>query len=257
MSPRGAVGENDLHAYIDGALSDDMRAEVESWLAGHPEDRAKVDTWMAHVRGLHTLYDGVLDEPVPLAVSSRLAAAPATARPAWWKLAAAAVVLIAVGFSAGWSLHAWRVDGQSPQINFVQQAVGAHLVFTGEKRHAVEVRADKEERHLVRWLSNRLGQQVRPPPLSKAGFNLVGGRLVADRGGPAAQFMYEDAAKRRITLYVRRGGDSANTAFRYVSENGVAAFYWIDRPLSYAVIARLERGELLRLARIVYESFER
>ena len=256
MSQNGTLGENDFHAYIDGALSEEDRAEVESWLASHPEDRAKVDTWMAHVHGLHTLYDGVLDEPVPLAVSTRLADMPAAGRPAWWKLAAAAVVLVTVGFSAGWGLHAWQIGEQSPQINFVQQAVGAHVVFTGEKRHAVEVRADKEERHLVRWLSNRLGQQVQPPPLSKAGFSLVGGRLVADRGGPAAQFMYEDAAKRRITLYVRRGGDNANTAFRFISENGVEAFYWIDQPLSYAVIARMEREELLRLARIVYETFE-
>jgi len=102
-----------------------------------------------------------------------------------------------------------------------------------------------------------LGQPVQPPPLNKAGFKLVGGRLVADRAGPAAQFMYEDANKRRITLYVRRGNEGTNTAFRYVSEEGVAAFYWIDQPLSYAVIARMEREELLRLARIVYESFDR
>ena len=166
-------------------------------------------------------------------------------------------MLVAVGFAAGWGVQDWRLDRQLPQISFVQQAVGAHVVFTGEKRHAVEVRADKEESHLIRWLSKRLGQPMRPPPLNKAGFTLVGGRLVADRAGPAAQYMYEDANKRRITLYVRRGTEGANTAFRYVSEDGVAAFYWIDQPLSYAVIARMEREELLRLARIVYESFER
>ena len=64
MNTPRLIGENELHAYIDGALSDDMRAEVETWLADHPEERAKVDTWMAHMRGLHALYDGVLDEPV-------------------------------------------------------------------------------------------------------------------------------------------------------------------------------------------------
>ena len=69
--------------------------------------------------------------------------------------------------------------------------------------------------------------------------------------------MYEDNAKRRMTLYVRRGSEGTTTAFRYVSDNGVAAFYWIDRPLSYAVIARMEREELLRLARIVYEALGR
>jgi anti-sigma factor RsiW len=257
MNTPRLIGENELHAYIDGALSDDMRAEVETWLADHPEERAKVDTWMAHMRGLHALYDGVLDEPVPPAVTDRLTARPAPHPVSWWKQAAAAVVLLGVGFAGGWGVHSWQFARQLPQITFIQQAVGAHVVFTGEKRHAVEVRADKEEQHLVRWLSRRLGQPIKPPPLNQAGFTLVGGRLVADRAGPAAQFMYEDAEKRRITLYVRRGTQGENTAFRYVAEDGVAAFYWIDQPLSYAVIARMEREELLRLARIVYASFER
>lgn len=252
MSGLGSIGENDLHAYVDNALDEEPRADVEHWLAAHPGDRAKVDEWMAQRDGLHALYDGLLDEPLPAAMTRRLAAVPLGDRSSWWKQAAAAVVVLAVGFAGGWSLHGVQTQGEAPRTSFVQQAVGAHLVFTGENRHAVEVRADKEERHLVRWLSKRLGHPVQPPPLSRAGFKLVGGRLVADRGGPAAQFMYEDADKRRITLYVRRGGEGTDTAFRYVSEDGVAAFYWMDRPLSYALIARMKREELFELARIVY-----
>ncbi len=257
MSAQRSIGENELHAYIDGALSQELRDEVEDWLSTHPEDRSKVDAWMAQNQGMHALYDGVLDEQLPAEISMRMAGAPRQARSSWWKQAAAAVLLVAVGFGAGWGFHGWQIGEALPRTKFIRQAVGAHVVFTGEKRHAVEVWADKEERHLVRWLSKRLGHPVQPPPLGQAGFKLVGGRLVADQGGPAAQFMYEDAAKRRITLYVRRGGKSTNTAFRYVSDGGVAAFYWIDRPLSYAVIARMEREELLRLARIVHDALGR
>ncbi len=39
-----------------------------------------------------------------------------------------------------------------------------------------------------------------------------------------------------------------------VNDVGVAAFYWIDSPLSYALIGRMERDELLKLARIVYDN---
>jgi len=254
MSDPRSFGENDLHAYVDGAIDDESRAEVESWLASRPEDRAKVDAWRAQKDGMHVLYDGVLDENLPARLAARLAASRGRQRSSRWRQAAAAVVLLAVGFAAGWGLRAVGAPGASATANFVRQAVGAHVVFTREGRHAVEVRADKEERHLIRWLSKRLGQPVRPPPLHQAGFQLVGGRLVLDRAGPAAQFMYQDADKRRLTLYVRRGGETANTAFRYVSEDGVAAFYWIDRPLSYALIARMERDDLLALARIVYDA---
>jgi len=130
--------------------------------------------------------------------------------------------------------------------------VKAHMVFTAERRHAVEARADTEEKHLIRWLSKRLGQPVRPPPLADLGFRLIGGRLVADAAGPAAQYMYEDGAKRRLTLYVRRESEARNAAFRFASEGGLSAFYWIDSPLSYVVIGRMEREELLKLARMVY-----
>ncbi len=252
MSGLESIAENDLHAFVDGALDEELRVEVEDWLASHPGDRAKVDAWMAQRDGLHALYDNLLDEPLPAAMTARLAASALRNRSSWWKQAAAAVLLLSAGFAGGWSLHGVGTHEEALRASFVQQAVGAHVVFTGENRHAVEVRADKEERHLVRWLSKRLGHPVRPPPLSQAGFELVGGRLVADRSGPAAQFMYEDAAKRRLTLYVRRGGEGTNTAFRFVSEDGVAAFYWMDRALSYALIARMEREELLKLARIVY-----
>ena len=39
-----------------------------------------------------------------------------------------------------------------------------------------------------------------PPRLSGLGFALVGGRLLSAPDGPAAQFMYEDTDRRRITV---------------------------------------------------------
>jgi anti-sigma factor RsiW len=128
------------------------------------------------------------------------------------------------------------------------------VVYTPERRHPVEVWADKEEAHLVQWLSRRLGHTVNPPPLSQAGFRLVGGRLVADDGGPAAQYMYEDARNRRVTLYVRRASDEGKTAFRFAEDRKVAAFYWIDGPLAYALIGGMPRDELLALARAVHRG---
>lgn len=265
MSEPRRFAESELHAYVDGALDRETREAVQAWLADHPQDRAKVESWGAQNDALHALYDGVLDEPVPPRMTGALTAAPvrhAPARhgPSRWMQAAAAVVLLVAGFALGWGyrdtfsdqLADQRADQTAAGADLISQAIGAHVVFTGEKRHAVEVWADKEERHLVRWLSKRLGQPIRPPPLGDLGFRLVGGRLIADRGGPAAQFMYEDSAKRRMTLYVRRSGGDTDTAFRFVSVDGVAAFYWMDQALSYAVIARMERAELLKLARIVY-----
>lgn len=254
MTSAGKISADDFHAYVDGALDEHAQGEVEAWLAGHPDDAARVTAWQRQSRDLHAIFDGVRDEALPAAMQAALDDDRRSAGRAGWLRAAAAVVLFVAGGAAGWGLRGGLEPGDGVTAEFVRQAVGAHVVFAAEGRHAVEARADKEERHLIRWLSKRLGQPIKPPPLSAVGFQLHGGRLVADAGGPAAQFMYQDKRKRRVTLYVRRGGGDGKTAFRFVTERGVAAFYWIDSPLSYALIGRMERDELLKLARIVYDN---
>lgn len=254
MTPPATISEDDLHAFVDGALDAAARGEVEAWLALHPDDAGRVAAWRRQTADLHARFDGVRDEKLPAAMQATLDRERRSAGRAGWKRAAAALLLFVAGGAAGWGLRGGLEPGDSVSAAFVRQAVGAHVVFTAERRHAVEARADKEERHLIRWLSKRLGQPIKPPPLTAVGFQLYGGRLVADAGGPAAQFMYQDKDKRRVTLYVRRGGADGKTVFRFVTERGVAAFYWIDSPLSYALIGRMERDELLKLARIVYDN---
>ena len=84
----------------------------------------------------------------------------------------------------------------------------------------------------------------------------MGGRLVADDGGPAAQFMYEDSTKRRVTLYTRRTRDDGNPAFRFEGRDGILAFYWIGGPLAFALLAEMKREELLALARTVSQQLQ-
>jgi anti-sigma factor RsiW len=88
------------------------------------------------------------------------------------------------------------------------------------------------------------------------GWKLMGGRLVPDGGRPAAQFMYEDASGRRLTLYIRKETTLANTAFRFAEREGFEAFYWIDHPLAYALAGQLKREELMGLANLVYAQLE-
>jgi anti-sigma factor RsiW len=111
----------------------------------------------------------------------------------------------------------------------------------------------------VQWLSKRLHRQLKVPNLSAAGFELVGGRLLPGDQGARAQFMYQNAAGERITLYVGavegagvKGMDE--TAFRYTSEAGIASFYWVDQGFGYALSGKLPRQGLLTLAEAVYKQ---
>jgi anti-sigma factor RsiW len=97
---------------------------------------------------------------------------------------------------------------------------------------------------------------VRAPRLDGEGMALVGGRLLPGETGPVAQFMYQCARGRRVTLYVRtEAPDHRETAFRYARENNVRVFYWVDRTFGYALSsADLDRDELLKLANVAYRQ---
>jgi anti-sigma factor RsiW len=98
-----------------------------------------------------------------------------------------------------------------------------------------------------------MGVQAHAPDLNSVGFALVGGRLVAGHERPTALLMYENAEKQRLTLQWRRNDPSVEeTAFRYAVENGVGVFYWIDHDCSYALSGRVDKAQLLAIARVVY-----
>jgi anti-sigma factor RsiW len=194
-------------------------------------------------------------------VPPRLAHA-ASRRPQWRRIAVAAGWLalgIALGAPAGWYVRPQRTVTQLvPDSSVIaRRAAIAHATYSPEVRHPVEVGAD-DEQHLVAWLSKRLGVKLRAPKLEEAGMSLVGGRLLPGDNGPVAQFMYQSQNGRRLTLYVRtEASRNRETAFRYVRENNVGVFYWIDREVGYALAsADLSKEELLRLANLVYKRLE-
>jgi anti-sigma factor RsiW len=149
---------------------------------------------------------------------------------------------------------------------FAHQAALAHAVFSPEVRHPVEVGAAEQD-HLVQWLSKRLGRPLKVPVLASQGYTLVGGRLLPGEGGARAQFMFQNAAGLRVTLYLgaldarpAAAGRSADapgnreTAFRYSTDGPVPSFYWVDQGFGYALSGAVSREELMRLAQLVYRQ---
>ena len=65
MSSSDSIDENELHAYVDQELDAESRAKVEAWLVTHPDDRARVELWFNQIRGFHSIYDRVMNEPLP------------------------------------------------------------------------------------------------------------------------------------------------------------------------------------------------
>ena len=249
MSAQNAIlSETDLHAYVDGALAEERRGEVESFLTSHPQEEARVRAYREQNKLLHAAFDPVLTEPVPdrWQVAARQRQFPA-------RRIAAGLACVIAGAVLGWFLRDMINSKSAREVDFARQAALAHAVYTPEVRHPVEVTAEQEE-HLVRWLSKRLGGELKVPHLIDLGYELVGGRLLPGDPGPVAQFMYQEASGKRLTLYVKTDPSSEReTAFRYSQQGKVAVFYWLDRRLSYALSGELPKDDLLRLASAIYD----
>lgn len=255
MSPMERIGEAELNAYLDGELDTEARVAVETWLADNPDEAARLEALRADRDALSGIHTDILQEPVPDKMRKILGKAPRSSLSNHWMRAAASVLLLLVGAIAGWIAHGTAVGPVTAETGFVRHAVSAHVVFTKERRHAVEAKAT--EKHLVRWLSRRVGRTLNPPSLKSAGYDLVGGRLVADEGAPAAQFMYQNADKNRLTLYVRSAREAKDTSFRITTERGVSAFYWIEAPYAYALIGKIDRDNLVALGEIVHTHLQK
>src|SRR5438270_13392027 len=63
--PQISITEDELHAYVDNELPAERRGDVEAWLATHPDDAERVQSWRAMAEALHARYDSVADEAVP------------------------------------------------------------------------------------------------------------------------------------------------------------------------------------------------
>ncbi|MBK7417213.1 MAG: anti-sigma factor [Dechloromonas sp.] len=270
------ISESDLHAYVDNVLPESLRAEVEDYLASHPDEAERLQAYQAQNLALKELFNPMLDEPIPDNLLA-LAAKPETVIPqedflrgavnaqkrsifSRWSLEriAAGLLIAVVSGVSGWLAHGqYQPPVRSAQVvPLPRQAAVAHVVFSPDVRRPVEVRAEQEDQ-LVTWLSKRLGTPVRPPKLGTLGYELIGGRLLPGNSGPVAQFMYHDSSGQRLTLYVTTENTAnQDTGFRFAQEGPVNVFYWIDGKFGYALSAGIDKSELSRVATAVYDQLE-
>jgi anti-sigma factor RsiW len=146
-------------------------------------------------------------------------------------------------------------DGRPGMEAFAEAAARAHTFYTGESRFPVEM-GGEDRGALDSWLSERLGKSVFGPDLSSLGYKLIGGRSMPTATGVGAQYMYENEAKRRLTLFVGAPHSSQETSFSFIQHGDVGMFYWTEGSLAYVLIGQLGHDELMSIAKAVYQDLK-
>ena len=251
---RAPIAELDLHGYMDGELTARRGAEVEAYLADHPEEAARLAEYRALTLSLHRLYDG--DRMANPRIDMLTADLDRTLRRRRTvnrlMRAAAAAVVLAIAGGVALSVHDRLQQPENRLLAFTRQATNAHLLFASAKPPAANVKLAGGST-VVTWLSQRLtGVPVRAPDLHALGYALTVERILPSANGPAAQLMYESSkAKEPVTLFIGKSKDKRQTALTYVQNDDLSMFYWQEGPFAYSLTGKLDRADLMALAEAV------
>ncbi|KQU65655.1 anti-sigma factor [Aminobacter sp. DSM 101952] len=247
--------DRDIHLALDGELPEDERTAYQAWLEANPDMKARSQRFAADNAALRGLFSGVLDEPVP----ARLAAAvngdtpKRKGMPPWWRMSAAAALLIAGGLG-GYLVGAGGFGfGPDSDDRMAELAIAAHQTFAADKNRPVEVDGS-DPAYLTGWLSKRTGLKLVAPDLTGNGFQLLGGRLVPAAGSTAALMLYADEQGNRISVYVTTGGIDATKGTYVLADGGPEAVYWQEQGYGCAVVGTLPPDELRVVARDAYKQ---
>jgi anti-sigma factor RsiW len=249
--PSPPIGEDDLHAWVDGRLSPARAAEVAAFLATRPALAARLQADAAQRARLRAALIPVAAEPIPARL--RLAQLRAQRRQRWrgqGRVAAAAVLLLGLGTSLGWTLR-----GQVEPGFAATPLAEAPLTLT--TLPSAPLVAFGRESALGPWLADHLGEEMPLPDLAGFGFQPDAAWVWPDRGAPAALLRYVDPDGIALSLWREVDARALVQPLRCDDgAGGLVTYAWSDGRHRYALSALLPR-ERLRPIAVAVERFMR
>jgi anti-sigma factor RsiW len=249
------VREEEIHAYVDGALGPERQAAIDAYLALHPMEADRVDAYRSQKLLMHRAFDPVAEEDLSADLEELRCRFDDLARPhslfrraAKWTAMAACLVLC---LSAGWlgtMVLMPSLDGRSVS-DFTRISTEAHGSFMGVTPAAAErgpVLAD--------WFSAKGLAPSQPGlDLRAQGFEVVGGRVFMVADMPVVQLALMGRQRQEVSLLLglRAGGEDAASSFGFVQQGELSLFHWSDHQIEFSLVGNIGREELLSLAKVV------
>ena len=224
------ISDDDLHAFIDGALEPDRALVVRHALANDPALAERVAAFQADKTMLKQVYAPLADRPLPQEWIARIQQRRQT--PWRWAYAIAAALLVAVATPLAWRTLAPNSDVVEAALDSRQDAGACDTnpnsgAYDGSLRQAVAA-------------------NLRVPQLSRMGFKLCG----LHRHGQAVEIAYRGPQDQLFTLTIRRSDGTAR--FDQFERRGLRVCIWQDDQVSTVMAGNISPAVMQRLATLSY-----
>lgn len=269
--------ELSLHAYIDGELPADVQAATQAAIDQDPDLQRRVSELVA----LKAAFDGLSGSLLRLPMPDRLVAAagrpPGTVhvlahagtppRPRWRATAVAMAMAasVAIGLfishdrarnsavpaAAGDPVGDPAVSDPAVSDPVVSEALSARYGELAPVRR-ISFTATTDAGAGDRFVSEALGNRMRAPDLSRAGFILIGADLYDGAKGRALQLRYTDRERHLFTVYVHPG--AGPDRFSLLQDQAVRICVWQNEDMSTVMSAELPTSLLFRLSSMTYSA---
>jgi anti-sigma factor RsiW len=234
------ISDEDLHAYIDGALGEERALAVRNALSEDAALAERVASFQADKAMLKAIYAPVAERPLPPEWIARVHRRTRPRMP--WRMACAIAATILV--VAGAPL-VWRHYMPAGNSDVVEAALDAREGTPAGERHIVTSDSVQAQRYDAA-LRQTVASNVRIPDLSRMGYRLRGLHLY----GKAAEILYRGPQGRVFTLYVRRSDGSAR--FDQFERRGLRVCVWQDDQISTVMAGDVSAAVMQRLATLSY-----
>ncbi|MBU1271113.1 MAG: anti-sigma factor [Alphaproteobacteria bacterium] len=247
MTADRPIGEDELHAFLDGALEEGRHAAVRRYLDAHPEEQARLAAYRRQGEALREALAPFADQALPAELSLKTLAERRRKALAGRHRFAAAVAILCIGGLSGWFGRAAVAPPARGIDALGREAVDNYTVYASDTLRPVELASDQRAT-LTRWVSERLDAPVQAPDLQGAGYGFLGGRLVTTPNGPAALFVYDGTFGDRLTVMVRPMEIDRNSPMSERSYGMLDGVTWSKNGLGFSVVAPRASTDLLPVA---------
>jgi anti-sigma factor RsiW len=244
-----------LDEFLDGALGAEARWQVATHLAECPICQTKVAA-QARLRGV--VRERLMAVEPPPGLSMRLTAALTAeavapthgVQPRWPALPVGVVAFVGPALAVLWLMIAIAIPAARAEGDLTRELVATHALFAHDES-LFDVAGDGSV--VSAWFRDAAGLQVTTPPLD--GYTLVGGRLMAIDGHPAAQIVYEGKPEGVYVSLLQFQHNTPNLIplpgghdVTFDQQGPMSLATWVSGDERVALIGAVPSDELRRLA---------